>query len=182
MSWFDLNLKWKILGYFAENSDKEIYVSQLASEINSGKGVTSVILHDLKNEGILKSKKYGNALFYSLNDNFLTRELKVLYFLNKIWESDLINYFIDNDNNIEYLAVYGSHIQGTNQQDSDIDLLVITSSKSDLITDEMEEKLNKKISITKLSLGTWLKLKRKKDTFYQTIHLNHRVLIGDELP
>lgn len=182
MSWFELNLKWKILGYFSDNPGKEIYVSELAGEIHSSKGAVSVILRDLEKEGIITSSKYGNSLFYSMNDNFLTRELRVFFFLTKIWESNFISYFINQDINIEFLAVYGSHIQGTNQIDSDIDLLVITSSVSDLNTEEMEETLNRKISITKLSIGEWLKLKRNNDPFYQTVYTNNRVLIGDELP
>ena len=115
MSWFELNLKWKILGYFADNPGKEIYVSELAGEIHSGKGAVSVILRDLEKEGVLNRKQYGNSLYYSLNDNFLTRELKVFSFLTKIWEYNLISYFIKQDSNIEFLVVYGSQIQGTNQ-------------------------------------------------------------------
>ncbi len=182
MSWFELNLKWKILGYFADNPGQSVYVTQLAKAINSGKGMVSVILRELEKEGVLSQKTYGNSKFYTLKDNYLTRELKRFYFISKVWHFDLPGYFLRQDDSIEFIVIYGSHVEGTQTIDSDLDILIITSSPRGFKVTKLEKALNKKVNITKLSLGDWLRLKRKKEPFYQSIKANHRVIYGSELP
>ncbi|MCK4667820.1 nucleotidyltransferase domain-containing protein [Candidatus Dependentiae bacterium] len=182
MSWFELNLKWKVLGFLAGNPGQSFYVSQLAKEIESGKGMVSVVLRELEKEGVLSRKSYGNSKFYTLKDNYMTRELKRFYFITKVWDFDLPGYFLRQDDCIEFIVIYGSHSSGTQTADSDLDLLIITSSPRGFKITKLEKVLNKKVNITKQSLGDWLRLKRKKEPFYQSTKVNHRVIYGSELP
>jgi len=102
---------------------------------------TANILNEKK---LISSKKFGKTLVYSLN--FEKEDVKIAFFFyakDRLKEFSKSNRVIFNalskiqDENIDFLAVFGSYAKGTQTRDSDVDVLCISSNKKE---DEKEIK------------------------------------------
>ncbi len=87
---------------------------------------------------LISSKKFGRTLVYSLN--LEKEEVKTAYFF---YAKDNLKEFSKshrlifnglskvNDENIDFLAVFGSYSKGTQTKDSDVDVLCVSSNKKE---------------------------------------------------
>ena len=116
---------WEVLEFFLRE-EGEIHVKGLANELKISPQTANYYLKFYKKAGVLKERKQGNLLLYSLLDNVLTRQLKIFYML------DIVLPFIlkfAKENKVTSLVLYGSHASGTYDKNSDIDLLIISQLK-----------------------------------------------------
>ncbi len=170
---------WRVLELFLKTGE-EIYVKKLARKLKISPQTANYYLKFYKKEGILKERKEGNLLLYSLEDNCLTKQLKIFYIIDLLYQFALKFY---KENKITSLVLYGSHASGTYDKNSDIDLLVITQQKK-LKLDEvkkLERKVGKEVKIQIFSIGEWRNLKRKKDKFALSVLKNYILLYGAEI-
>lgn len=170
---------WQVLEFFLKTGE-EIYVKKLAKELKISPQTANYYLKFYKKEGILKERKQGNLLLYSLTDNCLTRHLKIFYILNFLYPFALK---FCRENKITTLVLYGSHASGTYDKNSDIDLLVISQQKN-LRLDEvkkLEREISKEVKIQIFSIGEWRLFKRRKDKFALSVLKNHILLYGAEI-
>lgn len=178
---FNETVKWKCLGRFFQEAEKELYVKELAREIEIGSGSASRACKELKKEGMLKSQEKGKALFYSLkNDEPLVRRLKSAWFISKLmkfrdcWE--------DAEN--QSVVLYGSRASGEFISRSDVDILVISNVKKIDIEkrfEKLKEKFGYKLTLVVLSLAEWSKMAKNRDRFYIEVLTNHVLLFGSSL-
>lgn len=128
------NIKRKIEEYFFVNPTARCRVRQLEKEL--GLPLPSIIRYckELKNEGILKTVKTGNVVFYTADRssrNFLLE--KRLYNIKSLYESGLVDFLIKESSN-PAIIVFGSYARGEDIETSDIDLYVETPSKNEIKT------------------------------------------------
>ncbi len=170
---------WIVIEYFLKTS-KEIHVKELARQLKISPQTANHYLKFYTKEKILKERKEGNLLLYSLADNCLTRQLKIFYILDILFEFS--RSFV-KENNITSFILYGSHASGTYDENSDIDLLIISQQKKLNLNKvkALEKKMGKEVKIQVFSLGEWRNLKRKKDRFAQSVLLNHILLYGAKI-
>ena len=170
---------WKVLEFFLKTGE-EIHVKKLARELNISPQTATYYLKFYKRANILKERKEANLLLYSLQDNALTRLLKIFYILDQIYPFILR---FGSKNNVISVALYGSHALGTFDKNSDIDLLIISQKKT-LNLDELkklERKIGKEVKIQVFSFGEWRNLKRKANAFVQSVLSKHILLYGAEI-
>ncbi len=170
---------WVTLEYFLK-TNKEIHVKGLARQLKISPQTANYYLKFYKKEGILKERREGNLLLYSLTDNCLVKQLKIFYTLNIL--SEFSKKFVKK-NKITSLVLYGSHASGSYDKSSDIDLVIISQLKK-LNLDEikaLEKKIGKEVKIQVFSLGAWRNLKRKKDSFIRSVLSKHILLYGAEI-
>jgi predicted nucleotidyltransferase len=170
---------WLVLEFFLR-FDEEIHVKKLARELKISPLTASYYLKFYKNNKILKETKKGNLLLYSLQDNFLVRQLKRLYAL------DLLSEFVERfskKNRITSLVLYGSHASGTYDKKSDIDLLVISQQKKLDLSEvkRLEREIGKEVKIQVFSIGEWKRLKKGKSNFIKSLLSNYILLYGAEI-
>ncbi|RLG18021.1 hypothetical protein DRN75_02705 [Nanoarchaeota archaeon] len=170
---------WKVLEFFLDTG-KEIHVKKLARVLNISSQTASYYLKFYKKAGVLKERKEANLLLYSLLDNALTRQLKVLYILDQIYP--IVLRFAKKAS-VTSVVLYGSHASGTYSKESDIDLLVISQKKTLDLNDfkMLEKKVGKEVKVQIFSLGEWRSLKRKSDYFAQSVLSKHILLYGAEI-
>ena len=170
---------WRVLEFFLKTG-KEAYVKKLARELRISPQTANYYLKFYKKAGILKERKEGNLLLYSLADNCLTKQLKIFYILDFLYQFALK---FCKENKITSLVLYGSHASGMYDRNSDIDLLVIAQQKK-LKLDEVkkiEREINKEVKIQVFSIGEWRNLKRRKDKFALSVLKKHILLYGAEI-
>ena len=171
---------FKILEYFLLNPTKKTYIKELAKELNVSPA--SVIKYGdiYYREDLIKKEVKGNLhLYYTNNDNFRIRELKRAFYVNMIGELN-IDKIAENPISV---ALYGSHANGTFDEKSDIDLLIIGIKEKinkDLIV-KIGNKLGKEIQINIISMTNWENKKKEDDAFVKSVIKNHVLIKGVEL-
>jgi hypothetical protein len=174
---------WRLLNYMLRNPGK-ISVNEAAKKARVSKGTASQTLSFLKQAGVLKLEKTGNLKRYSLVDTFLTRELKRLSFLMELDRIDLVSAFLDEDPQIVSLILYGSFAEGSYDDKSDIDLLVVSETNHDFsgLLDKLESRFKREVSLLRYKLSDLPKLQKDDSVFYENLRSNHIILYGAKLP
>lgn len=182
---FTTYTKWKILSYFLANPNTSVHVKELSRILNVSSSSVSVATKAFAKEEFLTREEKGIACYYSLNsDNCLVSPLKMAYGLSFLLSSNPTKKFLDVDKNIISLAVFGSYANGSFDEKSDMDILIITPTNKEKLIDaakRMEDELAKEVSLSVFKLSEWLLNAKKKDAFYKKIVENHILLYGSEL-
>jgi len=168
----------KILEFFLRNPTREIYLKELSRTLKISSGSASNILKYFLKQNYLKLKIEGNLHKYKLNnDSLIVKQMKVinnLFLLEKY-----INLLKKED--VYSIILYGSYANGTNIEESDIDILIISNLDFLKETQIIEQKLEKEVNIDVLSIEKWKNIKRKDRVFYDNIMRNHIILYGEFL-
>src|SRR4030066_1512615 len=115
----------KILYLFHEKPQQELHEREVMRRAVTSKGSAGRTLKKLSQIGVLEKDKKGRMVFYRFNTkNAVARQFKVLfnvYSLNK-----LVNEIkLDS----KKVILFGSCSEGTDTEESDIDLFVLTNEK-----------------------------------------------------
>ena len=115
----------KVLYMFHEKPREELHEREIARRAAISVGSANKILRKLSEAGVLERDKKGRMVFYSLNmKNAVAKQFKVLfnvYALNKLVDE------IKRDS--KRVILFGSCSEGTDTEESDIDLFVLTNEK-----------------------------------------------------
>lgn len=177
---FDKYVSWKILKHFALNPTREFYVKGIAKELNLSAGICSKTLRELLELGLLEKHLTGQAHYYRLSNNYVTKALKRFLGISVIYDSDIVNKIIEKFENPTTIALYGSFANGDFIEDSDVDILVLSQKRKQ--PELQESVLNHKVNIVSVTVGEWLKLRKERDPFYVSVRNSYVLLYGVELP
>ncbi len=155
----------KILEFLCEHPNDSFYSSQIAKKTGLSIGGVNQSLHLLKKNNLLKSEKKGRMTFYQVdNSSAIIRQFKVfrtILLLNPLVKK-LQPY-------AEKVVLFGSCAEGTNNEDSDIDLLVVSSQKAN-VTEIIDKFKNKnKLQLILKSPQEYVSLEKKEPVFFQEI-------------
>jgi len=133
--------KVKALRYLV-NYKQEMSIRELSREIGLVPANLSVILKELEAERVLRSKKFGKTIVFSLNqDNYLTSEIIVpLFKKERLIREELGKIIVKNIKfPYESIILFGSVARGDSKTYSDVDLAIIIrdSGRSDDIEDQI---------------------------------------------
>jgi len=151
-----------ILNFFIKEPEKQFHIRQISKLLDKSPTTISKYLKELEEKNILKSEKKLNHLLFKANvENKKFKQLKLNYNLNLLYDSGLIDYLIKELNYPEAIILFGSFARAENSSASDIDLLIISSSKKEIKLNKFEEKLKHKIQIFVHSKRDIEKMKEK---------------------
>ncbi|MBU4070105.1 MAG: nucleotidyltransferase domain-containing protein [Nanoarchaeota archaeon] len=137
-----------ILEIFIKEPEKEFHVRQISKLLKKSPTTISKNLKELEEKGILKSEKRLNHLLFKANlKNEKFKLSKLNYNLNQLHNSGLIDYLVKKFNYPEAIILFGSFAKAENTLISDIDLLIITSSRKEVMLDKFEKKIGQKIQL-----------------------------------
>jgi len=133
----------KVLYLFHEDPMQELHEREVMRRTGVSEGSANKILRQLSEIKVLERSKKGRMVFYKLDmKNPVTRQFKVLfnvYSLNEMIEE------IKQD--CRRIILFGSCSEGTDTEESDIDLYIETPSKKDISLEKFEDKLKRKIQV-----------------------------------
>lgn len=178
-------VKWKLLAHFLANPDTSFHIKQLARILNVSPASVSSAVKSFDGDGLLSKEEKGLAHIYRLNaDNSVVAPLKKAYGIVFVLSSKPKEKFLEIDPNIISLALFGSYAEGSFDEKSDIDFLVVTSARKEMLikaAKTLEEELQKEVSLSVLKLSEWRAMAKKGDAFYKRIVDNHILLYGSGL-
>jgi len=150
-------------------------VNKVAKNVELSKGLVSKYFKHLTREGILEKKDDSFLVQSSVN----TRAVRILLNLN-IFDTDLFK----KHGFIKGAGIYGSNVKGTNTEDSDIDLWVVTEKISEEALAKLTGELKKNFGDVRPLYLTKdkLELLRKEDpTFYHSLVFGSITIHGDDI-
>ena len=149
----------------------------LAEHSNTSKNATGKAIKFMLKRKLITKKVIGPTHQYKANlENPLTKQWKILFNLEEINNSGIIEDILKN-NKAQSIILYGSMAKGTNDEDSDADILIITEKEDEKGSIEGRV-LNREVNTFFTTYKKWKMLSKKDKAFYDSVILNSLVLYG----
>lgn len=134
------------MNYFIRNPDSDVHVRGLSKEIDMAYSTARNSLKKLQEAGFLKSDRKSKMIFYQ-PDGEKFRKAKQIINLKNFTDSGVIEH-IEKNLKPEAIILFGSYLQGRDNEDSDIDIAIIGGRDTEIELDKFEEKLGRTIDLT----------------------------------
>lgn len=162
--------------YVLENPSKEFGVRKLSRRLGLSPGHTSRVLKTLSEYDIIVESKVDLG-------NPFTRILKVLFNIQKLREIDCVERAKSFINGLKGIGVYGSWANGTNYEESDLDIWIkakkaIKERDVAMLNSYLLKNLDVEVSILTLWPEKIEKLKEDK-VFYHSLVFGSIILWGE---
>jgi len=171
----------KVLSKLMDNPYTGFYLRETARDLDmSPMTVKRCLDLLLKDDLICKYAEKNNILFKVNMDNPVLTQMKIAYNLARIDDMGIIKKILDNNEGIVSITLYGSYATGTNDRKSDIDLLIVTSTRKAIeprtFSDVAEE-----ISVVQMRPDEWEGQSVKNRAFYQEVIRDGISLYGSRM-
>lgn len=174
---------WVILEFFITHPSTKIHLKELVRTLGVSPRTAFIYLKMLRNDGILKEERVGNLTIFSLNNELPSvKAMKKAHFLLTLEELRLADALFKENPDVISFALYGSYADGSHDERSDIDFLVITRGEIDKGPfRRVEKSAGKDVLVTCMSPIEWRERAEKKDPFYVNVVKTHVLLHGADL-
>jgi len=179
ISLFGQNVGVKILNFFIFHAREEIHIKGVAKKLKISPSTVKTYCDIFEKENLLNVKVQGNLRIFSLNNgSVFVKELKKIFAL-LFFKTLGIEKIIQDGS----LAVYGSYASGDFDEESDIDLIVISDEKNvdKNFVLKFEKEAGKQVQLTILPYYKWEKMKNKKEQFALEVLEKHILIEGEKL-
>jgi predicted nucleotidyltransferase len=168
--------KLTILKIFFENPNKGFLIREIARLTKINHITISQYIKSFVKEELLSVKKEELYPLYKLNPSKNTLNLKLYFNLEKIRTSGLIE---DLEKIYDYpvVVLFGSYAKAIDDENSDVDLCVITNVKKELALDKYSKYLKRNVSLHIFNSKNWQEAKIKNSDLINNI-CNGIVLSG----
>ena len=156
-----------ILELFIKEPRREFHVREIAKLLKKSPTTISKRLKEYESKEILTLRNRLNHLLFMANsDSRKFKQLKLNYNLGIIDESGLTDYLVEHFNHPEAIVLFGSFAKAEDNENSDIDLLIVSPKKQEVKLEKFEKKLNRKIQLFVHSKGDLEKIKNKNKELF----------------
>ena len=172
-----METKLNTLRYFFENPNGEFQIRELSRLLKINHTTVRQHLLKLVKEGLIEAKKGKPYDYFKAIINVAFLNLKLYYNLEKLRKSNLVEQ-LEQEFAYPVMVLFGSYASATDDEQSDIDLCIISSIKKDLKFDSYEKILNRKISLHLFTKTEWKNTIAKNPSLINSI-CNGLVISGE---
>jgi predicted nucleotidyltransferase len=181
---FSSKARVRLLNTFFLHPEGSFYLRELERMTGEDYKSISNELRNLETIGLLHSNKSGNMKYFRLNQDFLFfNELKSIFF-KTMGAAALLKQVLNDIEVIESAFIYGSYASGTENDKSDIDLMVIGKCKMENILKLLrvpEKTLGREINVSLYESSEIRKRIKKHDPFITKVIAEQKIMLkGDE--
>ena len=181
---FTSRTRVKLLALFLMNPGKEMYVREIARNVDENINAVRRELTNLENIGLLKSVKKGNLRYYVVDKNFpiydeLTRIILKTEGLTKILKDNLAEL-----GEIKIAFIYGSFASGEATAQSDIDVFIVGEVNEDrlvMLVREIENRLSREINYVLFTPEEYRERIKNKDPFVLNVLREPKIMLIGEI-
>lgn len=144
----------KVMEVLFKYSEKEFSLSDIAKEAGVAKANIGKILEELQTFKLIEIEKLSKIWRIKANqDNWFFIRSKIVYNLNFVYQTGLVEFLIDYFNNPKAVILFGSFRKGDNLSNSDIDIAIEEESTKEYGVvrikelEEFEKSIGKEIQI-----------------------------------
>ena len=125
---YEETAKNKIIDVLFKYPEKEFSLSDLAKEASVAKANIGEILEEFREAGLINIEKLSKIWRIKANQpNWFFVRNKIVYNLNFIYKSELVDFLIDYFKNPKAIVLFGSFRKGEDLSNSDIDIAIESS-------------------------------------------------------
>jgi len=158
----------KVLQFLCRHPTSRFYDRELAKAIKDV-SLPSVnnVLKELAQMNFVKRSREGKQVYNILNfEHPLVRQFKV--FLNIL---SLFPFLEDLKSVVDKIILYGSVVEGSNREESDIDILVVSDRPAEEIQGVSEKhRLDDRVQLVIKTKAEYLTLRDREPVFYEEVH------------
>ncbi len=122
--------KIKILEFLFRFPGKESSIREIANHVNISPNTVSIVMQDFRKTNLLKYRIIGDTHSYRLNlESVLYPMFRDLFKKEDNLMESLILLIKEYMNEADICVLFGSFARGTEEPDSDLDLLIVTDQK-----------------------------------------------------
>lgn len=158
----------RVLEFLCDHPTGRFYDRELARKVkNVSRASVNNVLRDLSKANLIRRKREGKQVYNSLNlDHPLVRKFKS--FLNIL---KMFPFLEDLKSVTDKIILYGSIVDGSNKEDSDIDVFVVSDEPFGKIQKIVDRyKLESRLQLVIKTKAEYLTLKDKEPVFYEEVH------------
>jgi predicted nucleotidyltransferase len=161
------------------NPAKSLSVRETAKKAGISLASARTSLDYMQKKGIITLKAIGKTHQYKANlESPLCRQWKVLFNLDKLADSGIVEEITGKIPQVHSILLYGSSAKGTNDEKSDFDIIIIAQNQPKTILD-FSRKLGKEANISVFSIADWKKKALQNKVFYENVIYDSIVLYGE---
>ena len=173
-----MDKKEEVIKFFIKEPEREFHVREISRILKKSPTTISKYLREYEKQGVLKSAKKFNHLFFKANsENREFKQIKLSYNLKSLQVSGVVDFIEEELNYPQAIVLFGSFAKAEDSVKSDIDLLVLSPIKKQINLKKFEKKLEKNIQLFVHSREEFKKLKQKNKELVNA-WLNGIVLSG----
>lgn len=181
---FSSKVRIELLNTFFLHPGKSFYLRELERITGEDYKNVSTELKNLESIGLLTSSKSGNLKYFHVNPGFLIySELKSIFFKVR-GAPGLLKQVLSDNLDIKYAFIYGSFAAGTENDKSDIDLMVVGKIPLENLLKrlrEPEKVLGREINPSLFPISEMKQRLKDRDPFIDRVVDEPKImLIGDE--
>jgi predicted nucleotidyltransferase len=181
---FSSKVRIELLTAFFLHPEKSFYLRELERITGEDYKNVSTELKNLESIGLLASSKSGNLKYFHVIPGFLIYpELKSIFFKVR-GAPGLLKQVLSDRPDIKYAFIYGSFAAGTENDKSDIDLMVVGKMPLENLLKrlrEPEKVLGREINPSLFPISEMKQRLKDRDPFIDRVMAEPKImLIGDE--
>ncbi|MBI5227549.1 nucleotidyltransferase domain-containing protein [Candidatus Micrarchaeota archaeon] len=162
---------------------KKFSIVELAKQSKLAPSAAKYTLDYMLKTALVTDERVGQVHQYQANlEYYLTRQWKVLFSLEELQDAKIIENILEQSKSITSILLYGSCAQGTDDELSDFDILVIADvdwKKKKNITSQAHG-TTREPNITVYTPLEWRKKAEKNKAFYENVIIHSIVLYGQK--
>lgn len=165
---------------FLSQPNARFYIRELQRK--TGEDIRNIYqeLQNLEAIGLLESETQGNQKYYSVNEDFfLYPELKAIIF-KTTGVQGLLKEVINKIKKIEIAFIYGSYAEGSESEESDVDVFIIGNpdlGELDELLNELEDKLDREINYVCIDRKECEKKRKEKNSFIMEVFEGKKIIL-----
>lgn len=157
-----------ILKNFFEYPNKGFLIREVARLTKINHTTVRQHLNQLVKEEILLIETNGLYPCFKLNPNKKSLNLKIYFNLEKIRKSEIIDN-LEKIYDYPTIILFGSYSKAIDDENSDIDLCILTEIKREITLDKYSKSLKRKVSIHLFNHKSWQEAKTKNPNLVNSI-------------
>jgi predicted nucleotidyltransferase len=160
-----MNIEAKIMELFFEYPRREFYLREVSREVGVSVGAAKKYLDRLVEKRLLLRRVVGNLyLFRSNREHPIFKQKMLAYNTEKLFDSGVVDRLLELEPTS--IILYGSFARGENDENSDIDVLVISEKKD---VPSFRGILDREVNVSVYSEAEWNNKAREDKAFYEQV-------------
>jgi predicted nucleotidyltransferase len=167
-----------VLQLFIEHPYNSYYLRESARLLQMDPMTVKRALDLLVTDNLIVRNKEKNQILYKANiENPAFRHLKIAYNLSWLHKKGVSNFLLNHMNTVTSILLFGSYAKGENDNESDIDILVISLSKN-TPTAELTKLLKRDVNLISFTPAQWSQQAKTNRAFYLDVIVEGIVIYG----
>ncbi len=142
----------KLLEMFFDSPTREFHIRELSRITKISAPTILLAVKELEKHRLLTVHKKGNLKIVKASSTTAFYRSKRVRNMEKIYESGIIDYLINEYENPKAIILFGSFSRGDDIGTSDVDIAVLTTMRKELDLKSFEKSLVRKISVHEVDI------------------------------